>query len=100
MVSNNSGLKALTLNLFKNLEHLSACTERVDTTLFQGLVVQLDKVCPLHILEIIGVLVKAKTAEPAGDILQKGWVGRVLGRLGAASSPTRGSSTNHVRMIR
>ena len=52
----------LTLDLIKDLEHLSACAKGVYATRFQGFVVQLNKIRPFHILQVVGIFVKTKAS--------------------------------------
>lgn len=88
-----------TLDLLKDLQHLAASSEGVDTPILQSLLIKLDKLSPVHVLEVVGVLVESQAAEPAGDVLQEAGVGWVLRGLRAAASTTRGA-TSHLAVVR
>lgn len=53
--------------------------------------IEAHQLLPLHILQILGVLVQAQTAQPIRDVTQQLRIRRVFGGFGTAASAARGA---------
>ena len=51
------GRAVLAFDLLKHLQHLATSAQGIDASVLEGLVVKLDEIGPLHVLQVVRVLV-------------------------------------------